>query len=484
MGIKNLSKLIAQLAPNAIKQTELTSYGKKHIAVDASIMLYRYLTGMSNLPSAKPAAESKLHLLGILHQTVEMKKNKIKPVWVFDGKAPDFKKNELDKRAKNREKANQEKIEAEKRGDKKRVAQLEKRLIKLIPDHIQECKELLDNLGEWKETTLFSFFLKKEDGVVYGCATEDMDALPFRTPRLMRHMAFKDFTLIEEYNLEEVLQGMGLSYDQFVDMCILCGCDYVPSIRGIGPKRAYKFIKKYGNIETILEHIKTPQFQVPENFLYEPARELFRRPLVWKKEEIHIEWKEPNKELVLEFLVKKKGVNEQIVVKRLKQLNEAEGIKKIDEMSDIISSVSKLFPSSLLTPTSSRVLKWLGISIPLVVIGFGVYLQYKYPDFAPPQGEWKHLGVIYDRVPKGCRFKIIYPCAEKKEGDNWKQAPYLFDGPLSAEGIARFANIPPFLLYPLISGPNKCFVLLLLLFKKKKGGKKVRGSLKKKKKSE
>ena len=37
--------------------------------------------------------------------------------------------------------------------------------------------------------------------------------------------------------------------DQFVDMCILCGCDYVNNIRGIGPVRALQMIQKHGTIE-------------------------------------------------------------------------------------------------------------------------------------------------------------------------------------------------------------------------------------------
>ena len=43
--------------------------------------------------------------------------------------------------------------------------------------------------------------------------------------------------------------------DQFIDICILCGCDYTDSIRGIGPKKAFEFIKRYKNIETLLAHL-------------------------------------------------------------------------------------------------------------------------------------------------------------------------------------------------------------------------------------
>lgn len=30
----------------------------------------------------------------------------------------------------------------------------------------------------------------------------------------------------------QVLEGLGLTMDQFVDLCILCGCDYCDTIRG------------------------------------------------------------------------------------------------------------------------------------------------------------------------------------------------------------------------------------------------------------
>lgn len=36
---------------------------------------------------------------------------------------------------------------------------------------------------------------------------------------------------------------------KFIDLCIMCGCDYVNNIRGIGPVRAVQLIQKHGSIE-------------------------------------------------------------------------------------------------------------------------------------------------------------------------------------------------------------------------------------------
>ena len=84
-----------------------------------------------------------------------------------------------------------------------------------------------------------------KNGKVYGAATEDMDALTFRTPKLLRKMTFSGTKQpILEIDCELMLTGLGLSYPEFIDLCILCGCDYTDSIKGIGPKTALKLIRQ------------------------------------------------------------------------------------------------------------------------------------------------------------------------------------------------------------------------------------------------
>jgi len=37
---------------------------------------------------------------------------------------------------------------------------------------------------------------------------------------------------IVEISYDEMLKGLGLNHKEFVDMCILCGCDYSVTIDG------------------------------------------------------------------------------------------------------------------------------------------------------------------------------------------------------------------------------------------------------------
>ena len=43
---------------------------------------------------------------------------------------------------------------------------------------------------------------------------------------------------------------------KFIDLCILCGCDYTASIRGIGPHRALKWIQEHRSIAAGLLHLE------------------------------------------------------------------------------------------------------------------------------------------------------------------------------------------------------------------------------------
>lgn len=105
-------------------------------------------------------------------------------------------------------------------------------------------------------------------------------------------------------------------------MCILCGCDYCETIRGIGQVKAYQFIQKYKTIEKVIENLTDKytvrfeggtEMQVPENWPYQHARELFKHPEVTPGEEIEIHFTDVDKDGLRQFLVTEKGFNSERV---------------------------------------------------------------------------------------------------------------------------------------------------------------------------
>lgn len=95
-----------------------------------------------------------------------------------------------------------------------------------------------------------------------------------------------------------------MTQDEFIDLCILCGCDYTTNIPGIGPIKAFKYIEECKTIEEIIKKIekenenpaKKKKYQVPDNFNYIEARNLFKNPDVENdksKLEQMIKWEKP-----------------------------------------------------------------------------------------------------------------------------------------------------------------------------------------------
>ena len=77
-----------------------------------------------------------------------------------------------------------------------------------------------------------------------------------------------------------------MSHDKFIDLCILCGCDYTTNIQGVGPVKAFKFIQDEDIIENVIKKIeryndnpiKKKKYYIPDTFFYKEARELFKHP--------------------------------------------------------------------------------------------------------------------------------------------------------------------------------------------------------------
>jgi flap endonuclease-1 len=117
--------------------------------------------------------------------------------------------------------------------------------------------------------------------LVEGVIGEDIDTLVFGGETLVKNFNRSD--LATEIKLSALLSSLELSYDQFVDFCILCGCDYSPKIAGIGPVKALAMIKKQGSIEGVIDYINNDdklrnRHRIPDDFNYLIARRLFHNP--------------------------------------------------------------------------------------------------------------------------------------------------------------------------------------------------------------
>lgn len=331
MGIHGLAKLIADLAPAAIRENDIKSYFGRKVAIDASMSIYQFLIavrqGAEMLQNEE--GETTSHLMGMFYRTIRMVENGIKPVYVFDGKPPQLKSGELAKRVERRTEAERQLQEAKEAGEEENVEKFSKRLVKVTKQHNDECKKLLALMGipyvdAPCEAEASCAALVKAN-IVYAAATEDMDCLTFGSPVLMRHLTASEAKKlpIQEFHLNRILQDLGLTQKEFIDLCILLGCDYCESIRGIGPKRAVELIKQHKSIEKIIQQIDAKKYTLPENWLHKEAQGLFLEPEVVDPEAVDLKWSEPDEEGLVAFLCGDKQFNEERIRNGVKRLNKS-----------------------------------------------------------------------------------------------------------------------------------------------------------------
>eukprot|EP00035_Acanthoeca_spectabilis_P022146 m.442250 g.442250 ORF g.442250 m.442250 type:complete len:378 (+) comp18774_c0_seq1:161-1294(+) len=350
MGIKGLTKLIADRAPDAIREGEIGNYFSRKIAVDASMALYQFLVAVrsegSNLTNED--GETTSHLVGMFYRTIRMITNGLKPVYVFDGKPPEMKSGELAKRTAMRQKTEASLADAQQKGDTEEVDKFTRRMVKVTPQHNEDCMTLLKLMGvpfvkapceaEAQCAALTAA------GKVFATGTEDMDALTFGSTVLLRHLSYSEARKmpIREVNLAKVLEGLGLTMPEFIDLCILLGCDYCDSIRGIGPVKAFDLIKEHKCIEKILKVLDKKKYPVPEDWPFARARELFVTPEVTPAAEVDFRWTEPDIDGLVEFMCKKNGFDEKRILSGAEKLKKARTGKQQGRLDSFFS----VLPSS------------------------------------------------------------------------------------------------------------------------------------------
>ena len=327
MGIKSLTSLIKSKSPNAIQTVSLYTLKEKKVAIDTNIFLYKSLANVRSNGDYLRNKEGKVvsHIVGMFNNAVKYLSLGIKPIYVFDGKPPIEKKEVLDERKK---KADESKELSEKSLTVEDKLKHEKNSIRVKSYHINDIKYLFNLMGisyihPDGEAEAYASELCRIGYVDY-VVTEDMDSLVFGCPKMIRtclDKSIKRRDVVSIINLETILKEFNMNMEEFTDMCILCGCDYCPTIPGVGTVRSYNHIRNYKSIEKLIESGKC---NIPEDFLkrYSLSRDLFN---IFKNKidisDMNMESSDYNKNKLFDFLTKECNMNEKRLSKTLEKFD-------------------------------------------------------------------------------------------------------------------------------------------------------------------
>ncbi|HEV8386162.1 MAG TPA: flap endonuclease-1 [Nitrososphaera sp.] len=320
------------ISPSPLKIAELSG---KVVAVDAYNTIYQFLATIRG-PTGEPLANSKgdvtSHLSGLFYRNVNLLMENIKPVYVYDGKAHELKIQELERRSKLKKQATESYKLAIEEGRFEDARKYGKRTSVLTEKMVEESRILLSHLGipvvqAPSDGEGAAAYLTRHD-LAYASASQDYDSILFGARRLVRNLAISGRRKIPNRNAyvdvepeifehEKVLQEVGVTHEQLVDVGILVGTDFNPGgFPGIGPKTALKLIKENGRLEKV-DKIKNLLTDVP----YEEIRKIFLSPEVPIVDEII--FSEVNREKVLDFLCVEKSFSADRVSGQLDKLQKS-----------------------------------------------------------------------------------------------------------------------------------------------------------------
>ncbi len=239
MGV-NISKIIPK------KEIELSDLKGKTIAIDAYVTLYQFLTTIRQ-PDGTPLKDSNgnvtSHLSGLFYRNINLLQAGIKPVYVFDGKPPELKASEIEKRIEAKQVAEEKYKEAKASEDTAAMKKYSSRTVKITDEIITQSKEILTALGipiiqapsegEAEAATL------ARQGKVYAAASQDYDTLLYAAPILIRNLTSPKRKKLpsglyidikpELIEFQSVLTELNIEKDQLICLAILVGTDYNPA---------------------------------------------------------------------------------------------------------------------------------------------------------------------------------------------------------------------------------------------------------------
>ncbi|MFA6888385.1 MAG: flap endonuclease-1 [Candidatus Woesearchaeota archaeon] len=246
------------------KEIEIKDLAGKKIAVDTYNILYQFLASIRSADGSlltDSYGNVTSHLMGLFSRTTHLMQHNIQLIFVFDGKAPELKRREQERRRAVKQEAQVAYEQAKEEEDIESMKKFAARTARLTPEMLIEAKALVTALGfpvvqAASEGEAQVAYLVNHGDADYG-ASQDYDTLLYGVPRLIRNLSIAgkrkkaathsyDIVKPQLISTPEVLNFLGIDREQLIALAILMGTDYnKEGIPGIGPKTALKLVKEY-----------------------------------------------------------------------------------------------------------------------------------------------------------------------------------------------------------------------------------------------
>ena len=308
MGIKGVNKKAEECAPDAFFTMMITLLSGLRIAIDGNNWMYtnratarKRVINKTDIALGQPDEHEirREWFLMAINFVIGWLSHDITPVFCFDGKAPVEKDGTKAERQASRTAA-KEKIDSF-------YEQLKGDVLAQPVDIMKQLRTSLLNYNfiPYEDFELFKMIIKGigvptlqargdgehlcsalcVDGKVAAVFSTDTDNLVYGCPLLITGFSTQSsydengFKVqhLDCVRLDRMLTGLKLKHEQFVDFCIMCGCDFNTNMPQCAVGRSYPLIQQYGSIDNLPPKYDTKclnHHRCREIFKYVPNEEL------------------------------------------------------------------------------------------------------------------------------------------------------------------------------------------------------------------
>lgn len=311
----------------------------KTVGIDSYNIFYQFLSiirSADGTPLMDSHGNITSHLSGLLYRTLTLLENDIKPVYVFDGKPHKLKHKTIRERAEVKERAEKELVKAREAEDVEAIRRYAQQTARLTEDVLASGKKLISLMGlpsiQAPSEGEAQVAVMVDKGKLFGCVSQDFDALLFGTKYLLRNLTVSGKRKLpgktiyreikpEMIGLQENLQLLGINRKKLVWLSILIGTDFNEKFPKIGPKTALKLVKEHDSFEGIIKETNHEP-----GFDYKEIEDIFLKPEA--TEDYKLEFRLPDREGLTKFLVEEHDFSQERVANAIERLEKLVTEKK------------------------------------------------------------------------------------------------------------------------------------------------------------
>jgi len=321
MGIQGLHKALKPITVHK----KLSDFSGQRAGIDGHAWLHRAAYGCAQ--DVVLGNKTDRYVNWIMRKIILLMENNITPIVVFDGGPLPMKREEAEKRRASRQEYLRQGKQLLECGDERGAYEKFTRAISIKHDMVLNVIAALKEqhveyvVAPYEGDSQLAYMFKK--GQIDFCITEDSDLMVFGARHVFCKMCPNgggDSINLDDINnysqpsfgkkkvkkdIATCVKGFR-SHDDFIHMCVLSGCDYINSLRGIGLAFAAKWVREWKSITRLMGELKRKRKDYTKEYELEFERSVltFRHQRVYDTDQQKLVHLLPLDERMAKFLEK------------------------------------------------------------------------------------------------------------------------------------------------------------------------------------